>query len=406
VPDEKVPMSHLLLSEIFPPRTGGSGRWFWETYRRLPRQGYVIAAGEDPRAAAFDRTHDLRVRRLPLTLPAWGLRSVQGLSGYWRALKGLRAALCEERVRMVHCGRCLPEGVMALALRLWYRLPYLCYVHGEDVTTAVYSRELAWLARRVLENAEFLIANSRNTARILREEWAVPAERIRVLHPGVDTGYFTPAARDPAARERLGWGGRTVLLTAGRLQKRKGQDMMIRALRAVRRAVPDVLYAIIGDGEERGPLQALAASEGLQGHVQFLGEVSDARLLSCYRQCDLFALPNRQVGKDIEGFGMVLLEAQACGRPVLAGASGGTAETMRIPETGRVVACDGPEKLAGLVVELLADGPRLERMGRAAREWVVGQFDWAALSRQAERMFRPGPRSRPLPRPRREAVGS
>src|SRR5215475_5459482 len=67
VPDEKVPMSHLLLSENFPPRTGGSGRWFWETYRRLPRPGYVIAAGQDPRAAAFDRTHDLRVRRLPLT---------------------------------------------------------------------------------------------------------------------------------------------------------------------------------------------------------------------------------------------------------------------------------------------------------------------------------------------------
>src|SRR5689334_21407259 len=126
-------MTHLLVSEIFPPRTGGSGRWFWETYRRLPRQDYVIAAGDDPRAADFDRTHDLRVHRLPLTLPAWGLRSRQGLAGYWGALRGIWPLLGREGVRMVHCGRCLPEGLLGLALKLSRRLPYLCYVHGEDV---------------------------------------------------------------------------------------------------------------------------------------------------------------------------------------------------------------------------------------------------------------------------------
>src|SRR5207245_6551649 len=140
------------------------------------------------------------------TLQAWGLRSVQGLAGYWRALRELRPLLRAERVRMVHCGRCLPEGVMALALKWCCRVPYLCYVHGEDVTTAADSREHAWLVRRVLANAAFLIANSHNTERILRDEWGVPADDIRVLHPGVDTCYFTPGGRDPALRARLGWG--------------------------------------------------------------------------------------------------------------------------------------------------------------------------------------------------------
>ncbi|HEY7314591.1 MAG TPA: glycosyltransferase family 4 protein [Gemmataceae bacterium] len=384
-------MTHLLLSDNFPPRTGGSGRWFWETYRRLPRENYAVAAGEDPRQVAFDRTHDLRLWRLPLTLKAWGLRSLTGLTGYWRALRRLRPLLRSERIEMVHCGRCLPEGVMALALKWRYRLPYLCYVHGEDVTTAMYSREHAWMVRRVLHNAEFLIANSRNTERVLRDEWGLSAERVRVLHPGVDTDYFSPAGRDRAIRERLGWGDRPVILTVGRLQKRKGHDVMIRALSAVRRAVPDVLYVVAGDGEERPALDALTASEGAVDHVQFLGEISDADLLSCYRQCDLFALPNRQVGQDIEGFGMVLLEAQACGKPVVAGASGGTAETMRIPETGRVVCCDGPDELAALVSDLLSDRRRLEQMGQAAREWVVSRFDWEVLTRQAEQLFRFGP---------------
>src|SRR5205814_3092690 len=119
----------------------------------------------------------------------------------------------------------------------------------------------------------------------------------------------------------------------------------------------------------------------------FLGELDDATLLCCYQQCDLFVLPNRQVGRDIEGFGIVLLEAQACGKAVVAGASGGTAETMRIPETGRVVPCEGPEELAALVIEMLSDGARLAHMGLAARRWVVEQFDWGALTRRAERLF-------------------
>jgi phosphatidylinositol alpha-1,6-mannosyltransferase len=396
-------MNTLLLSEIFPPKTGGSGRWFWELYRRLPAEDYVIAAGEDPQQKEFDSTHTLRVHRLPLTLRAWGLRSFTGLSGYWQAIRHLGRLVRSEQVSRVHVGRCLPEGVMALGLKLRYRLPYLCYIHGEDVTTARDSREHAWLVRRVVRNAEYLIANSQNTARILREEWGLPAERVCVLHPGVDTNYFTPAPTNVEVRKRLGWNDRPVALTVGRLQKRKGQDMMIRALPAIRRALPNILYSIGGAGEERAALEALAVSEGVSEHVQFLGEVNDSTLLDCYRQCDLCALPNRQVGRDIEGFGMVLLEAQSCGKPVLAGASGGTAETMRIPETGRVVPCDEPGPLAGEVIDLLSDSQLRQRMGQSARAWVVEHFDWDALRQKAERLFCSGPVALAAPRP--QAVG-
>jgi phosphatidylinositol alpha-1,6-mannosyltransferase len=392
-------LNTLLVSEIFPPKTGGSGRWFWEIYRRLPRGSYAIAAGEDPRQEDFDRGHDLRVVRLPLTMRAWGIVSLEGLRGYARAIRRLHRQIAAERIDMVHCGRCLPEGVMALALRLWTGVPYACYVHGEDVGTAHYSREHHWLAERVLRHASFLIANSRNTERTLIEEWGLAADRIRLLHPGVDTDRFEPAVRDLSARAALGWGDRPVVLTVGRLQLRKGHDRMIRALTAVREAIPGVLYAIAGDGEERAALEELAGRSGLRDHVQFLGEVDDDRLVQCYQQCDLFVLPNRQVGRDIEGFGMALLEAQACGKPVLAGASGGTAETMQIPETGLVVPCEGPEDLAATVVELLADHDRRARMGEAAREWVVEHFDWESLSRQAAAIFlgrSPAPALEPL----------
>jgi phosphatidylinositol alpha-1,6-mannosyltransferase len=377
----------LLLSEVFPPRTGGSGRWLWEVYRRLPPGEAVIAAGEDPRQAEFDRTHDLRLERLPLSFSTWGIASPAGLVQYGRALRRVSRLVRRERARALHCGKCLPEGLLAWLARRVHGLHYLCYVHGEELNLAGQSRELGWLTRRVLHSARLVIANSRNTERLLREEWGLHPEQVAVLHPGVDTDRFRPAERDPEARSRLGWGDRPVVLTVGRLQKRKGHDHLILALRAVRRAVPDVLYAVLGDGEERAALEDLVRREGLTGHVQFLGERPDGDLVACYQQCDLFVLPNRQVGQDIEGFGMVLVEAQACGKPVIAGRSGGTAETMNAAETGLLVAAEEPEPLADVLTELLRDAPRRAAMGRAARQWAVERFDWGPLTRRAEQLF-------------------
>jgi phosphatidylinositol alpha-1,6-mannosyltransferase len=134
-------------------------------------------------------------------------------------------------------------------------------------------------------------------------------------------------------------------------------------------------------------LEELVAKLGVGSHVQFLGEVKDAELLRCYQQCDVFALANRAVGKDVEGFGMVLLEAQACGRPVLTGNSGGTAETTRPNESGLVVPCDRPDEPAAALAELLGDPAKLDRMGRAGRAWVAAKFDWPILAAEAKGVF-------------------
>lgn len=380
-------MKRLLVSEIFPPRSGGSGRWFWEIYRRLSRADHVIAAGENPQQQQFDQTHDLRIERIPLSMSQWGLRSLIGLRGYRRALWQLQKLVRRHGIGFVHCGRCLPEGVMVLALKFLFRIPYLCYVHGEDINTARESRELTWLVRQVLRGAKCLIANSQNTANLLLQDWSMPTEKVRILHPGVDIARFVPAARDEQTRTRLGWQGRRVVLIVGRLQRRKGQDQMIRAVALLRERLPDLICCIVGQGEDDAYLRGLAAELQVADRIQFRGETTDGELIECFQQCDLFALPNRQVGQDIEGFGMVLLEAQACGRPVLAGTSGGTAETMRIGETGCLVNCDGPDELAAQVAEMLNDPAGLDRMGAAGREWVERHFSWDSLTRDAESLF-------------------
>lgn len=397
-------MAHnLLLSENFPPHVGGSSRWFYELYGRLPHAQQTIVAGTHPEAPAWDAQQALRIERLPLRMPHWGVRNVGALRSYaqlWRRVGKLASELTHRhQVRPVlHAGRCLPEGWLAWLLSWSHGLTYAVYVHGEDVTTAATSREYRWMVQRVLRGARLVIANSQNTAAILTEDWHLPASQVEVLYPGVDLQRFCPAPRDEAFRAQLGWSGRQVILTVGRLQLRKGHDRLIAALAQVRQQHPQVLYAICGDGEERPTLERLIAEHQLQEHVQLLGEVADDRLRQCYQQCDLFALPNRTVGQDIEGFGMVLLEAQACGKPVLAGDSGGTRETLQPGVTGWIADCTEVAPLQRAIVSALADPARLEVMGAAARQWVVKQFDWDVLARQAQVLFndlnRPGARGR------------
>jgi phosphatidylinositol alpha-1,6-mannosyltransferase len=387
----KVGMHNVLLSENFPPSVGGSSRWFWEVYRRMPAASTLVLAGDQVAASAAELACEVPVARLPLTMGDWGLVSVAAMSSYWRACRAVQQSLQRRNIApkkaVLHAGRCLPEGWIAWLLARRYNLRYVVYVHGEDVTAAATSRQHRFMVQRVLRGAAIVIANSCNTREILLRDWKLASNRVRVLYPGVDAERFRPATPDESFRAARGWQGRTVILTVGRLQQRKGHDHLIESLVQVKLQVPNVLYAIAGAGEERSRLEQLTAQHDLQGHVQFLGEVDDKLLVPCYQQCDLFALPNRAVGHDLEGFGMVLLEAQACGKAVLAGNSGGTRETLRNGETGRIAACDTPATLATALCELLGDRERLAEMGRAGREWIESRFDWPVRFQEAAEIF-------------------
>jgi phosphatidylinositol alpha-1,6-mannosyltransferase len=381
------PQSILLLSEIFPPATGGSGRWMWEIYTRQPTGQLIIVAGEHRDAGSFDQTHDLPIHRLPLRFDDWGILSLDGWGDYRRTAGALDRITTDKQISQVHCGRILPEGWLGVRLARKHKARLVVYIHGEELNSIAGSRQLRWMARRVFNRADTVIANSHNTADILRGRWGIDEPRLTVMHPGVDTQRFCPCNRDPELRAGFGWADRPVILTVSRLQQRKGHDQMIRALPRVIRQVPDVLYAIVGQGEQQQSLQNLVHELNLHDHVQLLGGLIDSDMIHACQQCDLFVLPNRTVDGDIEGFGMVLLEAQACGKPVIAGRSGGTAETMQADRTGVIIDCNDPEALAGAATALLTDRPRARAMGQAGRRWTVEQFDWAVCAARAAEVF-------------------
>lgn len=377
----------LLLSEIFPPVKGGSGRWFWEVYTRIQNGDVVVLAGENDSAASFDANSSLKTRRIPLSSVSWGLKSIVGFLFYWRTYMAIRKFVKQEHVEVIHCGRCIPEGFIGFLLKKTMGIPYICYIHGEDVETAATSRELSFIVRVALGAADYLVCNCKNTASIVMESWGASAEKTKVINPGVDATRFVPAPYNSRVKKALGWGERPVVLTVGRLQKRKGHDVMIEALAEVKARIPNVLYAIIGEGGQRKELEELVEQLALSENVQFMSEVSDNQMIEAYQQCDLFVLPNRSVGRDIEGFGMVLVEAQSCGKPVIAGDSGGTVETMVVGETGYIVDCTKPDFLAKAVVSILENTDEAAGMGEKGRQHVNASLDWENLSKQAEKLF-------------------
>lgn len=380
-------MTTLLITENFPPKAGGSGRWFWELYSRLPQGQYQILAGEDSSAVQFDNSATLDIQRGNLTSSEWGFVSRIGLKFYFKTALRVRNIIKKNSITELHCGRVLPEGVVAWLLNIFTGIPYVCYVHGEDLETAQSSREQYFICGQVIKRAKTIICNSQNSADIVAKFGSQAMAKTQVLHPGVNSDIFVPKDRDDSVLAKLGWQERKVALTVGRLQARKGQDIMIQAVPDIVKEIPNFLYAIVGDGDQKEELVKLVSELNVQKYVQFLSGTSDQEMIECYQQCDLFILPNRTINQDIEGFGMVLVEAQACGKPVVAGDSGGTKETMLIGESGFIVDATKPNNIAELVIQIILDDEKLIDMGEKGRAYVISTLDWQSLTQKAITIF-------------------
>ena len=377
----------LLLTENFPPKEGGSGRWFWELYSRLPNDKVLIVANDTPEGREFDKTHELDIVRIELESTEWGLASTKGLGFYWETIRKVLKLVKEHGIEEVHCGRVIPEGVIARALKLLAGARYNCFVHGEDVETAATSREHSLLVKNVCKNASMLICNSENTANIVHKLGFDSGSKCEVLHPGVDTSRFEVAAPDTSFRQQMGWSGKRVLLTVGRLQRRKGQDFLIKSMPALLKEFPDLFYAVVGRGECYDELISLVDQHKLHDNVCVYPDMDDEALIKCYQQCDIFILPNRTIDNDIEGFGMVLVEAQVCGKPVIAGDSGGTRETMNIGKTGHIIDCSSTENLLNGLSPILRNREIVDGEVDIA-DYAKNRFNWDQHVAKAKRLFK------------------
>lgn len=379
----------LLFTELFPPMVGGSAELLGNVYRRLRRTDVTVLTQASPSSPEKPR-EAFQVISSPIATDAWGLLSLAGLRYHWRRSTQVRR-LSRSPCRIVHCGRAIPEGVSARLARALGGAPYACWAHGEEIAYGQDSRELGRLLRAAYRSASGVFANSRNTARLIVAAGIDPA-RVHVVYPGVDAERFRPDLPGAAElKRRHAPAGEFLVVTVGRLQRRKGHDLVLQALAAIERDSPPIRYLIVGEGEDRGRLERMAVDLGLQNRVTFAGAVAADQLPVVYAAADLFVHPNRTEKNDFEGFGLVFLEAAAAGVASIGGSSGGTPEAVANGETGVLVSGTDVSELKSAIVGLLLSEERRRMMGDRGRRRVLSDFLWertaVAVEELHERAF-------------------
>jgi phosphatidylinositol alpha-1,6-mannosyltransferase len=369
----------LVLSENFLPDCGGTITWILQTYRRYHPAEVVLVAKEHGDTRLLDQTLPFKVERIPMGMKEWDPTAPASLWRYLCMLRQVLRSCRRHHIQQLHCMRVLPEGLIGWCVCLMTRRPYLVYAHGEEILISLGSRKLRWLILRVYNRAAAIIANSRKTKALL-EGMGVRPGKIQVIHPGVEaTAFRIGEDAGRAIRQRYHLGQSPVLLTVGRLQRRKGQDMVIQALPRIAKRFSEVRYVIAGAGEERDFLERLACELGVRDKVIFVGQIENGEQAAYYAASDVFLMPNRQIGADVEGFGIVFLEAGAAGKPVIGGQSGGTAEAIQEGVTGIRVDGENVEAIAAAVIDLLTDSDKARAMGERARQWVEKAFSWESV---------------------------
>jgi phosphatidylinositol alpha-1,6-mannosyltransferase len=381
----------LVLTELFLPTKGGTAVWAAEVYKRLGGKEIHIVTADVPGAAEVDAVHPNTIHRLNLRRVPW-LRP-ESLSMYARFFfKSLWLAITH-RFDAIHAFRALPEGLVAWAVARLTLRPVVIYAHGEELTT--WGRGGKYKAMRfALRHADRVIANSEHTRDTLLD-MGIEAARITIIYPGVDVSVFKPGLDSTGLRESLGIApDDRLVFSVGRLSRRKGFDQMIRAISKLRSENLSVRYVIAGIGEDGDYLDGLIEEHELHGIAHRIGSVSEVDLPRWMNACDVFAMPNREINGDNEGFGMVFIEAAACAKPVVAGTAGGTSAAVLDGVTGLRVEGNELAAVASALHRLLNDKALSQAMGEAGLARVQNEFSWERVAKKTrdfeDRLSYPG----------------
>lgn len=358
----------LVVTNDFPPRPGGIQAFVHGLLTRLPPDDVVVYASTYDGWEAFDAAQPFRVVRYPhsMMLPTAAVA------------RQAASLVVTERCNAVWFGASAPLGLMAPALRRAGARRIVATTHGHEVGWATLpgARQLL---RRIGRSVDVVTYLGDYTHRRIAPAFG-SGVRMEQLAPGVDTEAFRPDV--PSMRAELGLTDRPVVVCVSRLVARKGQDTLIRALAAIQRRVPEAALLLVGGGSYERTLRRLARDVGVERDVVFTGSVPWQRLPAYYAAGDVFAMPcrTRYAGLDVEGLGVVFLEAAASGLPVVAGDSGGAADAVRPGETGLVVDGRSVDAVADAVGDLLGDDVRAKTMGAAGRAWVEAAWRWEVVA--------------------------
>ncbi len=374
-------MKILVLASWFRPGAGGAYVHLSEIYRRL-KQGIVVVGDQAPGDEASDAALPWPVRRIPTGVRRswWKLNTAVSVARGYRAVKEIAAS---EQPDVIHAGHYLPWGLYAARLGRLRSTPYALFTWGEDLLAAEGDPLKSRAMRQAAAGARWLFTNSDFTTERLRP-FAGAAATIHTIYGAADTARFHPGLPGEVVRRRLGLEDRVILLSVGALRPQQGIDQLLGCVARLAERFPRLHYVIAGRGPYEPELRRKADELCISKRVTLAGYVPDAELPLYYAACDVFAMLHRRVEATGEEmcFGLVFLEAGACGKPVVGTRVGGTQFAIRDGETGFRVAPESDAEADQRLAQLLGDAAMRARMGAEARLWIASTFSWDKAAQQ------------------------
>lgn len=402
-------MNILVMADRYLPHAGGSRVYYHNLYSRMvdayPDRATVLTK-KVPGWREFDKSANrasFRIIRRFQPLPDLHARHLPKIAF---PLVEASARMLAGGVDIIHSGDLYPQGVISLWMKQFFGVPFIAFCHGEDITLTENRRHQRGVRNRIYQRADAVIAACEFARQRLLDS-GIPESRIVKVTPGVDWQRFAPRPKRDSLVRRYGLENERVLLTVARLTPRKGHATVLRALARVLPQMPDTSYLIVGKGAEREPLERLAAQLGISHKVHFAGYVGEDELIDYYNLCDAFVMMNQEQDGDIEGFGMVFLEANAAGKPVLGGCSGGTADSIVHGVTGYRIAPQNVDELAAYLNLLLKNEELRRQLGEAGLRRSRSEFSWTMrVEKLRETSFEVVARSHSVKTERKASVAS
>ena len=373
----------LIPAYDFKPLLGGVANYVHELAVQFSRRARVhVLSRKLPGTEEFDRNLPYQITRIAVPTSTW--------MSYPVFARALRPLIRQQLPDAVFCPTWLPDGAAARSAIGSAAIPYFVAAHGMElfdnflnIRNSIRTVLTGNLKEAVFQDARKVFPVSNYTRRAVLTEAAVNGTSAVTVNNGVNPAIFRKLSASAELRAGYKSGGEKILLTVTRLYPYKGVDRLLEALPAIVRAVPEVKYLVAGTGPDQQRLQDLAVRLGLESHVSFLGAVPLSKIVELYNVADLFVMLSREALPDVEGFGLVFLEAAACGLPSLAGRSGGIPDAIEEGRSGWLVDPCNVQEIAAAAIDLLKSPERLER----AAELCLATAPQKTWERAAERIW-------------------
>jgi len=382
----------LLFTIGFPPSIGGVQKYLGEIALRITAGQLFVYAARSSGSYIPDGVYPWRMRRYWTPDLSWLPNRIAMLLRISFFLCVLLRGVVRVRPSIIWSGsECWFLAIPSALIGKMFKIPTVCSVHGDllpkDGGYGKWKGIRKWIWSFVLSNFDSIMVVS-NYVRDLVLHLGVVADRIIIVPGGVDTRVFREGEGD-YLRERLGLGACKVLLTVGRLDRRKNHEAVVRCLPYLTERTGPVKYVICGTGREEAHIRRVAREQGVEASVVFVQQVrEDAVLQQYYASCDLFVMPNIQLEDgDTEGLGIVFLEAAACGKPVITGLAGGAPETVVHGVTGLSVDGRNLQGLRDAILSLLCNPQKAREMGAQGRERVIEMFSWDMSAKKVDEVL-------------------